>query len=49
MAAGSRTLRQRWSDAFKKRIVAGSSEPGVTVAEIARLNADVDVSYRCLR
>ena len=36
MASGSRTLRQRWSDAFKKRIVAEASEPGVTVAEIAR-------------
>ena len=36
MASGSRTLRQRWSDAFKKRIVAEASEPGVTVTEIAR-------------
>ena len=36
MTSGSRTLRQRWSDAFKKRIVAEASEPGVTVAEIAR-------------
>ena len=36
MASGSRTLRQRSSDAFKKRIVAEASEPGVTVAEIAR-------------
>ena len=36
MASGSRTLRQRWSDAFKKRIVAEASEPGVTVSEIAR-------------
>ena len=35
MASGSRTLRQRWSDAFKKRIVAEASEPGVTVTEIA--------------
>jgi transposase-like protein len=49
MASGSRTFRQRWSDAFKKRIVAEASEPGVTVAEVARLNADMDVSYRCLR
>ena len=36
MASGSRTSRQRWSDAFKKRIVAEASQPGETVAQIAR-------------
>jgi transposase-like protein len=35
MASGSRTLRQRWSDTFKKRVVAEASQPGVTVAQIA--------------
>jgi len=36
MASRPRTLRQRWSDAFKKRIVAEASQPGETVAQIAR-------------
>ena len=36
MASGSRTLRRRWSETFKKRVVAEASEPGVTVTEIAR-------------
>jgi transposase-like protein len=36
MASGSRTLRQRWSDAFKKRIVAEASQSGETVTQIAR-------------
>ena len=36
MAARPRTSRRRWSDTFKKRIVAEASEPGVTVTQIAR-------------
>ncbi len=36
MAARPRTSRQRWSDAFKKRIVAEASQPGETVAQVAR-------------
>jgi hypothetical protein len=31
MASGSRTLRRRWSEMFKKRVVTKVSEPGVTV------------------
>ena len=36
MASRTRTSRQRWSDAFKKRIVAEASQSGETVAQIAR-------------
>jgi transposase-like protein len=36
MASGSRTLRRRWSETFKKRVVTEASEPGVTVAQITR-------------
>ena len=36
MASRPRTSRQRWSDAFKKRVVAEASEPSVTVTQIAR-------------
>jgi len=36
MAARSRTARRRWSETFKKRVVAEASEPGMTVTEIAR-------------
>ncbi len=36
MASGSRTLRRRWSETFKKRVVAEASQPGVTVTQIAR-------------
>ncbi len=36
MASRPRTSRQRWSDAFKKRIVAEARQPGETVAQIAR-------------
>ncbi|MGI9395294.1 MAG: transposase [Boseongicola sp.] len=36
MGSGSRTLRRRWSESFKKRIVAEASEPGVTVTQKAR-------------
>ena len=36
MASRPRISRQRWSDAFKKRIVAEASQPGETVARIAR-------------
>ena len=30
MASGSRTLRRRWSETFKKRVVAEATEPGMT-------------------
>lgn len=36
MASRPRISRQRWSEAFKKRVVAEASQPGVTVAQIAR-------------
>ena len=36
MAGRSRTSRRRWSETFKKRVVAEASEPGATVAQIAR-------------
>jgi len=36
MAPRSKTTRRRWSETFKKRVVAEASEPGVTVAQIAR-------------
>ncbi len=36
MASRSRSSRRRWSETFKKRVVAEASEPGVTVTEIAR-------------
>ena len=36
MASRPRTSRQRWSEAFKKRVVAEANQPGVTVAQIAR-------------
>lgn len=36
MTSGSRALRRRWSETFKKRVVTEASEPGVTVTEIAR-------------
>ena len=36
MAARSKTPRRRWSETFKKRVVTEASEPGVTVAQIAR-------------
>jgi transposase-like protein len=39
MASGSRTLRRRWSETFKKRVVA---EASVTVTQIAR-RYDLDV------
>jgi transposase len=35
MASQPRTSRRRWSDTFKKRIVAEASQPGVTVAQVA--------------
>lgn len=35
MASRPRTSRRRWSDTFKKRVVAEASQPGVTVAQIA--------------
>ena len=35
MASRPRTSRRRWSDTFKKRVVAEVSQPGVTVAQIA--------------
>ncbi|MGI9325914.1 MAG: transposase [Pseudomonadales bacterium] len=36
MALRPGTSRQRWSDTFKKRVVAEASKPGITVTEIAR-------------
>jgi transposase-like protein len=42
MASGSRTLRRRWSETFKKRVVAEASDPSVTVTQIAR-RYDLDV------
>ena len=36
MAPRSKTPRRRWSETFKKRVVAEASEPGATVAQIAR-------------
>jgi transposase-like protein len=36
MASSLRTSRQRWSNAFKKRIVAEASHPGETVPQMAR-------------
>ncbi len=36
MAGRSKTPRRRWSETFKKRVVAEASEPGATVAQIAR-------------
>jgi transposase-like protein len=35
MVSKSRTSRRRWSDTFKKRVVAEASQPGLTVAQIA--------------
>jgi transposase-like protein len=36
MAARPRTARRRWSETFKKRVVAEASESGVTVTQLAR-------------
>ena len=36
MAARPRTSRRRWSETFKKRVVADASELGMTVTQIAR-------------
>ena len=36
MAARPRTSRRRWSETFKKPVVAEASEPGMTVTQIAR-------------
>ncbi len=36
MVSKSKTSRRRWSDTFKKRVVAEASQPGLTVAQIAR-------------
>ena len=35
MASNSRSSRQRWSDAFKKRVVVEASQPGASATEIA--------------
>jgi transposase-like protein len=35
MASRPRTSRRRWSDTFKKRVVAEVSQPGVKVVQIA--------------
>ena len=34
MAARPRTARRRWSETFKKRVVAEASEPGVRGVEL---------------
>ena len=36
MSGTSRRTRRRWSDDFKRRVVAEASQPGVSVAAIAR-------------
>ena len=36
MASRPRTSRRRWSDTFKKRVVAEANQPGMRVAQIAR-------------
>ncbi len=36
MSGKSRRTRRRWSDDFKRRVVAEASQPGVSVAAIAR-------------
>lgn len=36
MALAPKISRRRWSEAFKKRIVAEARQPGMTVAKIAR-------------
>ena len=36
MASRPNISRQRWSEAFKKRVVAEVNQPGVTAAQIAR-------------
>ena len=36
MASRSRTLRRRWSVAFKKRVAAEAGQPGVCARQIAR-------------
>ncbi len=36
MPGKSRRTRRRWSDDFKRRVVAEASQPGVSVAAIAR-------------
>ena len=41
MTSGSRISRRRWSDTFKKRVVAEANQPGVTVTQIA-LRYDLD-------
>ena len=44
MVAKARRSRRRWSEAFKRRVVAESAAPGVSAAAIARrydLNANL--------
>jgi transposase-like protein len=41
MASKSRSSHRRWSDTFKKRVVAEASQPGVTISQIAH-RYDVD-------
>lgn len=49
MSGEHRRSRRRWSEAFKRRVVAESAEPGVSVASVARrhgLNANLLFNWR---
>ena len=49
MAEKERQSRRRWSEAFKRRVVAEAAQPGVSVASVARrydLNANLVFNWR---
>ena len=49
MSGKPRRSRRRWSEAFKRRVVAEAAEPGVSVASVARrhdLNANLLFNWR---
>jgi transposase len=49
MSGEPRRSRRRWSEAFKRRVVAEAAEPGVSVASVARrhdLNANLLFNWR---
>jgi len=49
MSGELRRRRRRWSEAFKRRVVAEAAEPGVSVASVARrhdLNANLLFNWR---
>lgn len=49
MSGESRRSRRRWSEVFKRRVVAEAAEPGVSVASVARrhdLNANLVFNWR---